>query len=91
MGQQAAVFAKKKLPYFIGRQLRQKRVKLHQTQLKAEGRSLKGSYKDSEMWPKLSIPDYEIACRKGYMECNKAMHDDPKVRELAMLVQLALR
>jgi serine/threonine protein phosphatase PrpC len=79
MGQQAATFCKKSLPRFVACQLRQKRVKLHQTQLKEEGKSLRGSYKDSSMWPKLSISDYEIACRKGFIECNKAIRDDPKV------------
>lgn len=83
-GHDAAAFAKKNLPNQIAKYLRQMRVKEYQKILKAEGKSLKGSYKP-ELWPTLSPHAYEMACRKGFLECNKAMHDDPSVSVLRCL------
>ena len=77
-GHDCARFAKKKLPAILAKHLRQKRVKMYQNDLRASGMSLKGSYKP-EAWSKLSIPDYEETCKKSFLECNKAMHDDPSV------------
>jgi hypothetical protein len=77
-GHDAAAFCKKKLPAAVAKHVRQKRVKEYQKHLTEEGKSTKGSF-DPALWPKLGIQDYEMACLKGFLECNKAMFDDPKV------------
>lgn len=82
-GHDAAAYAKKNLPNQIAKNVRQSRVKEYQKQLKAEGKSLKGSYKP-DLWPTLSIQDYEMASRKGFLECNTAMHADPNVSLLRL-------
>jgi serine/threonine protein phosphatase PrpC len=77
-GHDCAMFAKKVLPNSIAKYVRQKRLKLYQEQLKQAGKPLKGSFNPA-MWPKLSVEDYERACRKGFLECNEKMHQKTTV------------
>lgn len=77
-GHDCAKYAKKKLPHNIAKYIRQARVKSYQAELKKAGQSLKGSYKP-HLWPVLSAKEYEVACRKGFMETNKKMHEDATV------------
>jgi serine/threonine protein phosphatase PrpC len=78
-GHDCARFAKKKLPEVLARNLRQKRVQRYQAELKAAGKPAKGAW-DPVKWPLLNTKDYELCCRKAFLETNEAMHTEKTVR-----------
>mmetsp|Transcript_22600 Transcript_22600/g.63050 ORF Transcript_22600/g.63050 Transcript_22600/m.63050 type:complete len:485 (-) Transcript_22600:22-1476(-) len=77
-GHVCAKYAKQRLPKSIAKHIRQRRVQRYQADLKAAGKSTKGSW-DPSSWPMLDVEDYEACCLKSYIEVNKAMHDDDAV------------
>lgn len=73
-GHTTSSYAKEKLPNIIAKYIKQKRVKEYQKSLEAQGKATV-AYNPS-MWPKLNVVDYEAACRKGFLECNRAMNEE---------------
>lgn len=79
VGHHCAEFAENNLPKIMAKTVRQKRVKSFQDDLKASGKSIKGSFKP-DLWPQLSTAHYEAACKKSFDECNTKMHQAEDVR-----------
>lgn len=71
-GHACAEFAQKKLPVAIAKYLRQARVLKYKNYL--ERNNIKSPAFDPAKWPLLSIEEYQSCCRKGFHECNRAMH-----------------
>ena len=79
-GHMCSAYARKHIPALMEKHIRKKRVARYQASLKAQGTSVKASF-SPRMWPKLSVKDYEEACRKSFIECNANMHEDNKVKD----------
>lgn len=78
-GHDCANFAKKKLPQFLAKYVRQKRVQRYSEKLRAEGGDKKKGAWNPKEWPLLNTKDYEDACIQAFRETNKALHEDKKV------------
>jgi len=71
-GDAAAAFAQKKLPAAIAKYLRQARVLKYKEYLKKN--NINKPAFDPAQWPLLTEEEYQVCCRKAFLECNKAMH-----------------
>lgn len=78
-GHDCARFAKRKLPQAIAKHLRQARVKKYQTYLKEN--NVKAPAFEPKKWPYLAAEEYKACCRKGFLECNEAMHKSKEVED----------
>lgn len=77
-GHDAALFAKKRLPQYLAKNVRQKRVQKFMAQLKEEGKPTKGAW-NPEKWPFLETEELEECCTKSFLETNTAMHEEKSV------------
>jgi len=78
-GHACARFARKKLPTYIDKYIRQSRSKRYQAELKKN--NIKGPGFDPRKWPFLDADDIKMCCRKGFLECNEKMHDADHVKD----------
>jgi len=71
-GEKCANFAKKELPRNIAKYVQQERYKLNKIANQPATKGPKHQYKP-EFWPMLSAEQYERACKKAHIECNRLM------------------
>lgn len=75
-GHSCASFAQERLPKVVAKHVR--RIRCQKYQQKSRGVKTKGGW-DPDNWPVLEPTEYEMCCRKAFLEVNQAMHDDPNV------------
>ena len=77
-GHDCAAYAARQLPKSLAKFMKQKRAKLHISNLKKEGKSTKGAW-NPKIWPPLDAKNYEECCRMACLETNKLMHNNQNV------------
>lgn len=83
-GHDCAIFAKQRLHVCLGQQIKKLRAAENAARLReldAAGQKKPKNAFHPSSWPYLDVKQYEQACRTAHLQCNKAMHDDKKVKD----------
>ncbi len=75
VGEHFAKYAKKHIPTLIEKYVRQERVRKHKERNANLPPSVKKIPFNPKLWPLLQPKEYQDACRKAHVECNKNMID----------------
>ena len=88
-GHDCAAFAKSKFPVMLASNIQKARAKKNAGKIKDNPDKAKvvGAFHPSS-WPRLTVEEYERCCRDACLRCNKAMHDDGKVRDSSYIMNI---
>ena len=84
-GHDCARFAKERLQSILAAKIKKQRAALNAKKIKAMTENNEEKPKNAfhpSQWPYLNEKQYESACRQAYIQCNKEMHDDKKVKDI---------
>ncbi len=83
-GHDCARFAKNRLHAILAAKIKKQRAALNAKKIKDMAENNEERPKNAfhpSQWPYLNQKQYENACRQAYIQCNKEMHDEKKVKD----------
>ncbi|KAL9189940.1 hypothetical protein ACHAXT_009615 [Thalassiosira profunda] len=83
-GHDCAIYAKRKLHACLAQIIKKKRAAANAARLRemeARGEAKPKNAFHPSSWPYLDAKEYEEACRMAHLQCNKAMHDERRVKD----------